>query len=92
MAAAQKVRDSFDGSIRWFLENPLGGTNQEDHLWLRVIDIVSIDEKVLMIWLMLKPLSYEEIKRLRIPNLPEQRRVNAFQSLRRRGLIEAEKH
>ncbi|MEO1296118.1 MAG: hypothetical protein AAFW75_09990 [Cyanobacteria bacterium J06636_16] len=87
LAAAQKVHDVFDGSIRQFLKTPLRGNSQEDNLWRKAIDAISTDEKVLMIWLMLRPLTYQAILQLAIPHLPEQKRVNALRSLQRRGLV-----
>ena len=87
LAVAQKIDESFAGRISQYLANPFHILSQIDELWIEIVATLSHDEKVLLVWLMLRPISAEGVAELAIPNMPPRQRLLAMQYLRRRGLI-----
>lgn len=72
--------------IPGFLANPLLDLNVEESLH-RGLTRLSDVEQLLLLWLLLKPISYEHVRYLDIPGVLSQDLMNALASLERRDLI-----
>jgi WD40 repeat protein len=88
LATLRKVREAFGGSVEQFMANPLQIVNQDDEQWQRAIAVLGNDERVLLSWLLLRPLSYEAMMNWRGSGLSDRHRMQAIRSLGQRGFIQ----
>lgn len=71
--AVRRINDSFGGRVGQFIEEPLRGFSSantrvrwhEANDWHNLIETLSEDEQALLIWIMLRPLSYRGMEDLR---------------------------
>ena len=71
--AVRRINDSFGGCVGQFIEEPLRGFSSantrvrwhEANDWHNLIETLSEDEQALLIWIMLRPLSYRGMENLR---------------------------
>lgn len=87
LATLRKVREAFGGSVEQFMANPLQIVNQDDEQWQQAIAVLGTDERILLSWLLLRPLSYEAVMNWRGSSLSDRQRMQAIRSLGRRGFI-----
>lgn len=87
LVAARKVQDSCSGQIETFMKEPLRYLSQEGEVWRQVIEAISEVEQVLLSWLLLCPWSYEGIMALTLPGITDGQRIQALESLRKRGFL-----
>ncbi|MGD1928666.1 MAG: WD40 repeat domain-containing protein [Leptolyngbyaceae cyanobacterium] len=87
LVAARKVRESCGGQVDMFVRNPLRYLSQEGEYWRQAIAVISEIEQVLLVWLLLRPWSYEGIMALTLPGITDGQRIQALESLRKRDFI-----
>ncbi len=83
--ASHLQRLSPEGRVK-FLVNPSLDLNVTEAVQ-RVIKRLSAVEQILLYWLLLKPISYEQVRYLDIPEVLPQNLLDALASLERRSLI-----
>lgn len=88
LEAAFKVRDTCSGEVSKYVANPQQYLGPEGEHWRQAIATLSEAEQVLLAWLLLKPWSYEAIMDLVIPQVSSTQRVQALESLRKRGFLQ----
>lgn len=90
LTAARKLQKSFDGRASAFIKYPLQVSNNEDDHWRQAIREISEPERLLLVWLLIRPLKYEEITRLQIPGMGARDCIQGFESLQKRGFVKSD--
>jgi hypothetical protein len=87
LVTARKVQDSCGGQVETFMKDPLRYLSQESDLWQQAIAASSEVEQIFLAWLLLCPLSHERMMGLTLPGITDRQRVQALESLRKRGFM-----